>query len=125
MIQNVDVFFTELQNDISISNVLNLTNKYNECFLVTKIVDDNIEFVGEISSVDQNSIKKAIKLQEFYSVDGETFRMILNNSIYVFKKFDNGTKISFVGVLFEKTNENRIKLMNKQSNFLLEIAEAW
>lgn len=94
-------------------------------FFISIISDTAVNFVGKLTSKDKKSIINAIKLKEYYQIDRDLYRMVLNKCIYIFKKFDEENKIILIGFLLEKNDKNRLNILEKQSKFLLNKVEAW
>jgi hypothetical protein len=109
------------KND-SLFNILN-TNEDSQ--LITLIVNDNVDFLGKVSYRNKQLIKKALYSNEYYEIEHNTYKIILYDTIYLFKKYEKNNKTILVGIIADKTEKNRFALIDKQMDHLLKKSENW
>jgi hypothetical protein len=125
MVSDVNTLFDKFYNQETTVEMINFIFEEEECSLITIMMDGNIDFVGSISSKDAKAIKKILLQKEYYSVAKGIYKIILDKSIYLFKMFGKEDKTVLIGVLAEKSEGNRLNLLERQSSLLLQKAEAW
>lgn len=124
MLQSTEVFFNTIKSHLTTKEMIEFMDNNEETYLIT-IILDNIDFLGNVTYRDKEAIKKSLKTNEYYEIEKGLYRMILSNSIYIFKKYGEQDKTVLIGVLVEKNDTNRLNLMNKQADFLMSKSASW
>lgn len=79
----------------------------------------DIAFSEDFTELDKMLIKSAITLNSFYEVGDDVYRMVLPMSIFLFKMFGKPSFGVMVGMVVEKNSGNRVEILTKQANYLL------
>jgi hypothetical protein len=120
MLPKTKIILDNLNGSFTSSEMMQLIEKYEDSYLITIMVDfKDVSYVGNISELNKRKIINSIKLGDFYEVGKGLFRMVLTDCIYIFKKFEKDDKMVLLGVLAEKNEENRIDLMVRQTDILI------
>lgn len=106
-------------------SIIDIFRVHRDTQLLILVLKDKINFLGKVSTENKQLIRSAIKQNEYYEMDQNVFKITLNNKIYLFKKFGNSEKGVLFGVIVEKTNANRVELIDKQVKHLLKKSEKW
>jgi len=85
----------------------------------------NIDFIGKISHSTKQLIQETLTLNDYYEMDFDIYKMVLDDYIYIFKKFGEDKKVVLVGILINNSNKNRLEIIDKQTNYLLKKSEKW
>lgn len=125
MLAQTQLIFNNITETMSSKDMINIMDQYEDAYLVVIMINEGVEFIGEISDYNKQLIKKAFTLNDFYEIANGIYRMVLKNTIYIFKKFGEETKTVLVGVLAEKNEENRIDILDRQTNYLLNKCKDW
>jgi len=126
MLETADYVFNKLKNE-GLNGVLSIIADNKEALLMALSNGDLkiIDFIGKIPYRTREQIKKAIKLNEYYEIEKDIYRMVLDDCIYLFKKYNMKEEVALIGVLIEKTENNRLSIITKQADFLLAKCEGW
>ena len=117
------------QIDFNIINqdggLLNILTTYKDSQLVVLMLENNIDFIGKISHSTKQLIQETLTLNDYYEMDFDIYKMVLDDYIYIFKKFGEDKKVVLVGILINNSNKNRLEIIDKQTNYLLKKSEKW
>ena len=114
--------FNVINEDDNMFNVLTTSTNPQ---LIILMIHGNIDFIGKISYLNKQLIRKALRHNDYFEMDNNVFKIILNKDIYVFKKFGEPGKAVLVGIFVDKTNKNRLNIIDKQVNHLLKKSDNW
>lgn len=107
------------------SGVFEMLNFSENSQLIVLSINGKFKFIGEVSNKDKKLLYKIISSNEFYEVGDKIYKAILCKNIYLFKKYEiSGVKL-LVGSIIQKTEETRLKLIDKQSDYLLQKSRTW
>jgi len=129
MVAEIDKFFDKISDinitDMTTSEILNIATSNGSPSLVVAIDEEAMFITGEISEKDKESLENHLKTNKYHKIDLNIHKMSLSSSIYLFKKFGKKDITILMGVLAKKNDRNRIKLMDMQSQFLLQRQSGW
>lgn len=109
----------KLDENLLHNDKLNLLEKNRDKYITIHITEKKITFLGGIKKNQKSTIKEKINKEQFFVVQDDIYKINLSEKIYLFKKFDNCKSRVFIGLLIDRNSDNRLDLMNIQSNYLL------
>ena len=113
-----------IQNNYN-DELFNLFYHYKDAQLLTLIIDDEVDFIGNISSNQKEIIQNALKNNKYFEMNNDIYKIDLLDYVYLYKKFQNTDKLILLGVIADKTDENRLTLIDQQVQHLIQKSENW
>ena len=110
-------------NDIQSDSNTQLNTTNNSQLIV--LYDGNIHFIGKVSKKNKLKIYNALITNEFFELESGLFRIVFEKNIFLFNKYDLSGTILLVGITVDKTDETRLKLLDKQTDYLLQKIGRW
>lgn len=107
------------------SNIFNLLYSSENTQLIVIHNNGNINFIGNVSNKNKRLIQETLSANEYYEVGNNLYRLVLDKSIYLFKKYESNNIKLLIGTTIKKTDETRLRLIDKQTEHLLQKSRLW
>ena len=102
----------------------NFKNLINNQLIIVKDYD-NIKVIGNLSDNFNKNIKQLLIDEKYYEMYPDIYKLDIENKFYIFKKIGTLYKTIYFGIIADKTKQNRLFILDKQFEYLMEKCDDW